>query len=144
MKKITSLFSIVALVFLVGCSSLSPRTINAIATTAKIASKDVVIISLQQHPEWRAGIEQAEGELGVLANAEKIDLRTVVSIIQRLPIKELRGQTALLVAGDVTIIIEDLTTNQATIVTAEDYANIRQVVIGLRDGIRIGLDSSQK
>lgn len=135
------LFISIIVAGLTGCASLSPAAANGIATGAKIVAKDATIISLEQHPEWRKGFQTALDDISVAANAEKIDLRTIVGIIQRLPVKELHGRTAMMVTSDVTIIIEDFTTNQATVVSAEDYAKVRQVVVGLRDGIQLGLDS---
>lgn len=127
-------------VWLTGCASTGGLNVATTATVAKIAAKDATFYALKQHPEWRPQFEQAYAEVQSLAAADKIDVAVLSSIVQRLPVKELKGVTAQIIISDVQIVVEQIAPNNGQIVSSDSYADPKIVIAAIRDGMRIGLD----
>lgn len=133
----------ITLSFLTGCATTGGLNIATTATVAKIAAKDATFFALTQHPEWRPAFQRAYIEVQALAVQDKIDVSTLAAIIARLPVKELRGTTAQIIIGDVQIIVEQLVPNSGQIVSSDKYADPKIIVTAIRDGMKIGLDSTE-
>lgn len=129
-----------AIWLLSGCASTGGLNVATTSTVAKIAAKDATFFALIQHPEWRPAFEEAYVEVAALAAQDRIDVASLSAIIQRLPVKELKGTTARIIISDIQIVIEQIAPNSGQIVSEEKYADPKIVIGAIRDGMRIGLD----
>jgi hypothetical protein len=140
-KSITiAILGIAAFIAFAGCASTGGLNAATTATIAKIAAKDATYLALKQNPDWRPAFEQAFTDISVLAAQDKIDVGTLAVIIQRLPVKELKGTTAQIIISDVQIIVAQIAPNSGQIVSADKFADPKIVIAAIRDGLRIGLD----
>ena len=90
--------------------------------------------TLNQHPEWRVGFEKAAADLRIL-ETQPFDVVTVMEIIKRLPVKELRSDRATLYINSATLLLTDnLSTDACTLV--EDQ---KPIITAIRQGIERGL-----
>jgi len=144
MKKLfVTVGLVVVLQSLTGCAYFKKNNINVntTAVVATIAAKDGVYLALQQHPEWRGEFELAYNNLVTLSKNPTININTLSSIIQQLPIKELKGPTAQIIIGDVAIIVASLAPNNGEIINEEKFADARVVINAIITGMRSALDA---
>jgi hypothetical protein len=125
--------------WLTGCASTGGLNVATTSTVAKIAAKDATFFALRQHPEWRPAFDQALADITVLANQDKIDVATFAAIVHRLPVKELKGDTAQVIIGDVQIIVEQLAPNSGEVVSHDAFADPKIIIAAIRDGMKIGM-----
>jgi len=123
-----------AIILLTGCMTVPDGTKpnNKIKGVAYIGTATV----LKKHPEYRAGFLQAAADLTTIEQADPIDFTTVLEIVNRLPVKELQGDDAMIYITGVTILLEDFTNVQLDL---SKTPQLRSAVIGLRQGIELGL-----
>lgn len=93
--------------------------------------------ALREHPDWRDEFEQASAELALLEQGP-IDIIALVEIVQRLPVKELRSDRAVLYISAATILLSD----HLNSIPIERLENIRPIISALRRGIDRGLQTS--
>lgn len=119
-----------------GCKSLPQDQTARIAGLAKVASYVGTAEALRSHPEWLPGFQVARDELTVLEAAEVIDYVTLIAIIQRLPVRELKGDRAILLITSATLLIQELG-NPA--IPLDQVPQLRPIVSAIRQGIDLGL-----
>lgn len=90
-------------------------------------------IAISEHPEWRPQFEMAAAELYLIEQQEKIDFGTVLIVVQRLPVKELRSDTARIVFTSAGILLSQYGGPEI------DVTKVKIVVTALREGIELGL-----
>lgn len=126
-----------SLLWSTGCSTLSNNDLTRITSATKIAAYVGTSTALRQNPNWRASFIAASADLKVLETAETLDLAQILAIVQRLPVKELKGETAMIVITSATILITEF--NVSTI-PLERVEQLRPIVTALRQGIDLGLE----
>lgn len=67
---------------------------NRVDSVAHQAAIDGTAYVLNAHPEWRPQFQQAEDDLNLLVASPSINLDDILAIVQKLPVKELKGSTA--------------------------------------------------
>lgn len=117
---------------LTGC--IAPQNARSVASTVKVAAYVGSYEALRQHPEWTPGFRAAHDELVRLESLERIDFVTVLSIIHRLPIKELKSDRAVLYITAATLLLEGYT---GSVDLSKEEA--RMVVRALREGMALAL-----
>jgi hypothetical protein len=90
---------------------------------------------IAEHPEWREHFLTAADELNVVANSPTIDLNTVLEIVNRLPVKELKSRDARLAISGARLLLVFVGVE----IPVDKAEKLRPVVIALRDGIQDGL-----
>lgn len=105
----------------------------------KVAAYLGTSLALTEHPEWKPGFQLAYDELGVLENADTIGIAEVLTILNKLPVKELKSPQAIIVITATTILIQELGANDLTEVQT---AKLKPVVRDIRAGIKLALDNS--
>jgi len=134
MKNHLALFLAIALLALPGCSTTQPGQIIT-PTRVKAVAYLGSALALQQHPEYRPGFTIAVEQLKVIESQEQIDFATVLAIVHRLPVKELKGQNAVLYITAATLLLDDLGGS----LDLAKVEKIKPYVTGLRQGIELGL-----
>ena len=121
-----------------GCATVKPGTTQTAARlhgVIKLAAYVGTTESLRQHPEWRSGFELALVELKRIETVEKIDFTTILAIVNRLPVKELRSERATMFITSGTILLHE----QLQSIDLEKAEDLRGTVKALREGIELGL-----
>ncbi len=133
MKKILPLLPI--LVALFGCSTLSKDPYPLMVKAIQVAVSTGSSIALAERPEWLPQFTQARDSLGALLTNGKLDGADLLRILQSLPVKELRSETARVVIANAVLLLDDYIT---------EYTNIENVaalpIVG--KAIFDGLDSA--
>lgn len=114
-------------------------TLTNYTTVATIAAKDGTFLALKSKPEWRPQFVQARDSLLVIARSEQVTLSSVIAIIQKLDVKQLKGETAQLIAGDVQIILEDTVNGKFAVFDKNQSADVAKLADAIARGITIGL-----
>jgi|GEM_PF-3916538 len=109
---------------------------NRVDRVAKQAAIDGTTEVLGTHPEWRAQFQQAEDDLNILANSPSVSLDDILAIAQRLPVKELKSQTARLSFEGATLTISLLDVPE---LPATANADIQSIAKSIADGIAQGI-----
>lgn len=106
MKKLTSL--VVAASLMVGCvTPIKPDTSQRMQTAAKVAAYVGGKAYLDKNPNSRPAFELAQKELLSLSQAENLDWVTLLAVVNRLPVKELKNQEAQMIITVATITLSD-------------------------------------
>lgn len=116
---------------LTGCAMFE-RNPQAPLRIASHAAYDVSSVLLASHPEWRPQFQRAKDELSLLAKQVQFDALTVIEILQRIPVKELKTPTAR-IAFDAGLLIIELSGDPALKPKAQE--SLRLVVLGLESGV---------
>lgn len=137
--KISAALFIASFAFLLaGCSTVGDHkvTVQDFAPGIKAAAFGGTYYALKEHPEWRPGFETAADELKTIYTSDKIDFATIMTIVQRLPVKELQSDNAKLAITAGTILLSGYG-NQ--IIELDRLENIKPVAQAIEEGIRLGL-----
>ena len=118
-----------------GCSTLQNGG-KSVVPAVKTATYVGTFYALKEHPEWRPGFELARRELGMLGEAQTIDFTTVLSIVNRLPVEELKSPEATLIITGATIL---LTEYSGDIIPLDRVEDVRPIVKALYEGVALGL-----
>lgn len=140
---IIGILCVAFVIWLTGCAStggLNPVVLQIADTSVEVIVKDVTHLTLQKKPEWRKDFETAYADVSVLAAQDKVDIATLAEIVNRLPVKEIKGTNAQLIISDVEIVVQKFAPNNGQIVSTEKYADAKAIATAIRDGLRIGLD----
>lgn len=117
-----------------GCASLQqPDKVARFAAVAKVAAYDTTALCLLEKPDWRSGFELARADLATLEAANVVDFATLLEIVQRLPVKELKSPEARIAFSSAQLLLEEFTTGE--IVNAQTLSDLRPVVSAIRSGI---------
>jgi hypothetical protein len=133
-KILSIVLTLAAIIGLTGCASTKPQTRARLVTVAQLAAFDGTKLTLIHHPEYRAGFELAAQELRTMEEGN-IDALLLVEIINRLPVKELRGQTGALIVENASIIL----TSEIGATPLEKLNDLKPYVSAIRQGIERGL-----
>lgn len=117
-----------------GCAT-TPTGQRDIAPTIKTAAYLGTAYALVERPEWRKGFEEAVIDLKLVETGETIDLVTVLAIVNRLPIKELKNSKAQILITGAIILLGDYGAS----LPPEQVEKIRPVAKAMREGIELGL-----
>lgn len=133
----------VALAMLLGLSALSPgcSTLNQtdsqrVASAAKVAAYVGTSTALRNHPEWLPNFINARNDLKVLETADSLDIAQILAIINRLPVKELKSDTAAIVITSATILISEYGVSE---IPLEKLKQLQPIVTAIRQGIDLEL-----
>lgn len=118
-----------------GCAT-PPHGDRDIAPIVKTAAYVGTHYALVKHPEWKQDFELAANELRGLENSETIDFVTILAIINRLPIKELKSDNAAIVVTSATILLSEY---GGRIVPVEQVAKAKPIAAAIRQGIELAL-----
>lgn len=122
-----------------GCAILhNPTTAQRAATTAKVAAYVGCYEHLQHHPEARLPWTVARDALFQLEGQETVDLVTLMAVVNRLPVKELKSPRAQMVITAATILLTDYVGT----IPAEDVGKLKPLVRAIKEGIDLGLGPS--
>lgn len=138
MKKLITIgMSCLALLLTNGCafrSGITSDPTNYGPKLKQVAFEGTQLV-LSEHPEWREHFLTAADDLNVLANNPTIDLNSVLDIINRLPVKELKSRDARLAISGARLLLVFANVE----VPVDKVEKIRPIVTNLRDGIQEGL-----
>jgi hypothetical protein len=143
MKNITYRSVIIALVGTIlmclsfagtGCASMSQTQSQRLSTAATIAAYVGTTEVLRRHPEYRTGFELAAGELKALEEGN-VDALKLMQIVNRLPVKELKGDRASMIITTATILLTD----EIGTTPIEKLNDLKPIVKAIRTGIERGL-----
>lgn len=109
---------------------------NRVDRVAKQAAIDGTTDVLAIHPEWRPQFQQAEDDLNSLAASPSISIDDILAIAQRLPVKELKSQTAKLSFEGATLLISLLDVPQ---LPSTANADLQALAKSIADGIASGI-----
>lgn len=119
----------------IGCQSLGPTDVNRVAGSVKIAAFTGTSYALIEHPEWRQAFTDAEKELRFIEAQPTIDFATIMAVVTRLPIKELKSEKAVLSITAGTLLLYQYGDS----LLIDEIENLRPIVVALREGIALGL-----
>lgn len=137
------LFSILALsvIAFVGCKTvdgekqLDSQKVAAVAYSAAAVGTEA---ALMQHPEWLPQFQLAADDLAALEGNGTINVDSILEIISRLPVKELKSENAQLAINGARILIG--AAGYST-VEADKLKELQPVVSAIRAGIQEGITS---
>jgi hypothetical protein len=114
------------------------KTLDAarIARASKQAAQDATVNLLTQHPEWLPDFQTAQSDLNILANSPSPSLNDLLAIVQRLPVKQLKGQTAQFSFEGATLILSAI---DIPAMPAQAAADISTIARALSDGVAAGI-----
>lgn len=142
MKKILPILVLIPILF-AGCTTTRTLEDGTVVTEQRNitpAIKAAAVIgthyALKEHPEWREGFKIAALELKVLESAETLDFATILSIVNRLPVDELKGDDATLIITGATIL---LTEYGGGVLPLDKLQQFQPIARALREGIELGL-----
>ncbi len=139
--KLLTLLTISTVLVMVftGCKTTADGTktadIERIARVTREATSIGTLELLKRHPEWLIHFKIAHDELAQLESADNISLDSVLTIISRLPIQELKSDDARLAVQGSRLLISAIDVPE---VGAERLAQIRPIVKALREGLEAG------
>jgi hypothetical protein len=108
-------------------------------TVATIAAKDGTMLALKAKPEWRPGFVQARDSLLVLAKSNQVDFSSLLKIVSKLDVKQLKGDTAQMIISDVDIILQDTVNGKLAAFDKNQSADVAKLADAIARGITIGL-----
>lgn len=133
-KQILTLIALGSLLFTAGCASTGKTPVDY-APAVKQAAQEGTILALSEHPEWREHFLTAADELNIIALAPTINFQTVIDIVNRLPVKELKSKDAKLAISGARIVLAFVQVE----VPLDKVEKYRPIVVALRDGLQNGL-----
>ena len=89
-----------------GCAT-TPQTSQRIQSAAKIAAYVGGAEYLRAHPETRPAFVLARDELLILSEAETLDFATLLSVVNRLPVKNLSNERTQMIVTVATITLSE-------------------------------------
>lgn len=128
------LLSSILVLSLTGCAT-APTAPQRVASAAKIAAYVGTSELLLAHPEMRLKFEIARDTLRVIEESDTVDLATLLAVVNRLPVKELKSERAMIVVTSATILIADY----GGALPVEQLGNLKPVARAIREGIELGL-----
>lgn len=122
---------------LTGCATFTGEgaTLRRVTTAAKVAANTGTFLYLQKHPETRPAFVLARDQLLIIEASEHVDLAVLLSIINRLPVKQLEDPTAQLIISNTAILITQFAQN----LPVEKLDDLKPLAQAIREGIDLGL-----
>lgn len=119
-----------------GCAGLQePTSLQRVTTAAKVAAFVGSAEYIRSHPGARPTFEAARNQLVQMEQSEHIDLATLLAIVTRLPVQELKSEHARILITAATIIISDYGAS----LPIDQLENLRPVARAIREGIDLAL-----
>lgn len=120
-----------------GCqtAAISQASIARIQTAAKLAAYVGTTEYLRVHPEQRAGFVLARDLLGQIETSPTVDLPTLLAVVNKLPVKELKTERAQLIVSSATLLLSDY----AGQLPLEKLNELKPVAASIREGIELAL-----
>jgi hypothetical protein len=112
---------------------------NRVDRVANQAALEGTTDLLASHPEWTSQFQQAADDLNLLAASPSINLDDILAIAQRLPVKELKSQTAKLSFEGATLLISLLDVPQ---LPADANADLQGLAKSIANGINTGIEQA--
>jgi hypothetical protein len=107
-----------------------------VATISRQAATVGTSEVLASHPEWRPQFQLAADNLRLLATSPSISLDSLLQIARKLPVKELKSQTARLSFEGATLLISAIDVPQ---LPADRLAELQPIALAIADGIVAGM-----
>lgn len=120
-----------------GCVNGTPTPLTL--SVIRVAANSGVSVALVDRPDWRPQFVEARDELKTLLNAGSISGEQLKSILNRLPVKELKSTEARIVISNTTILFDDYI-RQATEINR--VAAVGDVALAIYDGLNVALEST--
>jgi hypothetical protein len=127
--------SAVVAILMAGCSTSERR--EALENTVRETAAEGTAAVLAERPEWRGAFEEAAEDLATLAAMEEIDGAVLWRIVDRLPVRELQGERALIYVTGTRVILERLGIGEIPI---DRGKRLRGIVRALAEGVGGGLE----
>jgi hypothetical protein len=121
------------LICLAGCTTTGKPDVERIARVSREAATIGTVAALTAHPEWGPGFDLAVDELTRLEVSPTLSVDDILAVAQRLPVKELKSQNAVLSFQGARLLISAIDVPQ---VSAERIAELRPIVTAIRQGIQ--------
>jgi len=142
-NKTIIILTILALVSIIGivssgCAS-NGRPAPITLAMVKIAANSGASVAIADHPDWRPAFVMAHDELGIYLANGKLTGEQLADIMNRLPVKELKSNTARIIISS-GVILFDVYISQATDVNK--VAAIADVGRAIYDGLDVAIKSS--
>jgi hypothetical protein len=126
------------LCLLSSCTTPRGSELDRLLAATKLAAYIGTAESLAVHPEWRTAFQVAREELKIMETSENLDLPTLLAIVHRLPVKELRSDHAAIIITSATILLADFDFG-GTSVPVNRLGQLQKVAGAIRQGIDLGL-----
>ncbi len=130
---LASVLALSALTF-TGCQTTAPVA-QRIQTAAKLAAYVGTKEYLRVHPEQRAGFVLARDLLVQIETSPTVDLPTLLAVVNKLPVKELKTERAQLIVSSATLLLSDY----AGQLPLEKLNELKPVAASIREGIELAL-----
>jgi hypothetical protein len=114
-------------------STLTPQRVQAIAKLAAYAGTRA---DLQSHPEHRPAFVAAQRQLQVLVDQERWDIAAMATALQGAPIEQLQSSEGTLYLTGGIMLLDAIGAGQWD---ARSNENVRAVILGTNEGIRLAL-----
>lgn len=118
-----------------GCSTVQPETRARIESAAKLTAYIGSSEYLRAHPETRPAFVLARDELTRLSTAEQLDFPTLLAVVDRLPVKELKSERTQLIVTSATLLLSDY----AGALPVERLKELQPLAAALAAGLDLGL-----
>lgn len=128
-----AILAVSAVALFTGCTTVKNE--QSLESKSKAVAYIATVKVLEEKPQWQPHFEHARDDLKIILAAETIGLPEVLAIVQRLPIKELKGNDATLIIGASMIFFED----DLGTLAIDNPTWLRAVCRGLIAGITLGL-----
>lgn len=119
----------------IGCAT-TPGGKKDLAPLVKTAAYVGTTYALKAHPEYRPGFELALAQLETLEQSETIDFVTLLAIVNRLPVTELKSDEATLIVTSATLLLSEY---GGGVLPVEQLEKARPIAVALRSGIALAL-----
>lgn len=113
-----------------------PVAVQDFTPAIKTAAFAGTYYALKEHPEWREGFQAAAVELAVMEAVDQIDFTTLMAIVYRLPVEELKSEEATVIITSATLL---LSAYGGQVIEFEKLQNLKPVAAALREGIELAL-----
>lgn len=119
-----------------GCATFgSGSTLQRVQTASKLAAYVGASEYLRSHPETRQAFELARTKLIQIESSEHVDFALLLSIVNQLPIKDLKSPRAQMLITSATIILSDFAGN----LPVEQLDDLKPVARSIREGLDLAL-----
>ncbi len=120
-----------------GCATFggNSTTIQRVQTASKLAAYVGASEYIRQHPETRVAFTLARDQLIQIESSEHVDLTLLMSILDRLPVKDLKSERSQLLITAATIVLSDF----AGSLPVDKLDELKPVAKSIREGLDLAL-----
>lgn len=113
--------------------------LSGCASSIKTAAYTGTALALSEKPEWRPHFQKAYDDLGILENATTIGLPEVLAILNRLPVKELKSDKAVIIITATVLMVSEAGAPEVDVITTE---KLRPTIKKMREGMKLALENN--